>query len=79
VALALPALVVAAAWPLVTGVALLVHCTPVARALLVDHRLACIAVWAASVTMTAIWTAGAAGRWLRWARPVAVVGTPPYR
>jgi hypothetical protein len=79
VALALPALVVAAVWPLGTGIALLGHCTPMARALLVDYRLASVAVWAVSVAVTAIWTAGAAGRWLWWARPVAVVGTPPYR
>ena len=58
---------------------LLVHCTPVAHALLVDHRLACVAVWAASVVATALWVVGSASRWLRWPRPVAVVGTPPYR
>lgn len=79
VALALPALVMAAVWPLGVGIALLVHGTPAARALLVDHRLACAAVWAVSVTVTMIWVARAAGRWIWWARPIAVVGTPPYR
>jgi hypothetical protein len=78
-ALALPALIVAALWPLGTGIALLVHCTPVARALLVDHRLACIAIWTASVAATALWVVGAASRWLWWPRPVAVEAAGPYR
>jgi hypothetical protein len=78
-ALASPALIVAALWPLGTGLALLVHCTPVAHALLADHRLACVAMWAASVAATALWVVGAASRWLWWPRPVAVEGAGPYR
>ena len=77
--LALPAITVAALWPLVTGLALLLHRTLVAHALLVDHRLACAAVWAVSVAVTATWDLAAACRWIRWARPVAVMGAGPYR
>lgn len=79
VVLALPALVMAVVWPLGLGIAFLVRATAVARALLVDHRLACIAVWATSVIVTAMWGARAAGRWIWWTRPAAVVRTGPYR
>jgi hypothetical protein len=78
-AIASPALAVAALWPLVVGVALLLDWRPVYWALM-DHRLACVVVWALSVAVTMAWVVGAASKWLWWPpRPVAVVGTPPYR
>jgi len=77
-ALASPALAVAALWPLVVGVALLVDWRPVYWALM-DHRMACVVVWSASVAAAVLWVVSAASRWVWWPRPVAVQSGGPYR
>jgi len=73
-ALALPALVVAVLLPLFIAAQFVFQLTIVE-----DYAAASFCVWAASVVITALWLLSAACRWVWWPRPVAAVGTPPYR
>jgi hypothetical protein len=73
-ALALPALVLAVLPPLFIAAQFVFQLTIVE-----DYAAASFCVWAASVVITALWLLCAACRWVWWPRPVAAVGTPPYR
>lgn len=73
-ALALPALVLAVLPPLVVAAHFVFQLT-----IPEDYAAASICIWAASVMVTAMWVLSAACRWVWWPRPVAAVGTPPYR
>lgn len=78
-ALALPALFVAVLPPLVLAANSAFHLAPVTPIVGDDYAAAFINVWLASVAATALWVFAAACRWVWWPRPVAAVGTTPYR
>lgn len=77
-ALGLAALVVSASWDLSTGL-LGLFVPGDFRDAVTGHLPALIAVFAASSGLTALWLLAATGRYVWWARPVVVVGSPPYR
>jgi len=77
-AVGLPALAAAALWDVATGLVALLMPEGL-RFAVIGHLTALVIVFAASSGLTTLWLLIATGRFVWWARPLVVVGAPPYR
>jgi hypothetical protein len=76
---AMPALIMAVWWPLdVARVFARDPQAPLVQAITIDNWMT-VTIWFVSIVATAMWLFAAACRWFWFPRPVALVGSPPYR